>query len=508
MYHAKFVLGLVVVGGILAIGLGTPAFADEAADSGKLVPALPTTIPADKGMAAADAGAFVPKLQRADELIGIKVQNAKGEDLGKIEELVLTPHLERVSYAVLSFGGILGLGDKLFAVPFNALEIKPDGKLAVLDIDKSKLEQAQGFDKQHWPDFGNREWTKSLHEFYGKESVHYGQYMKGQASDRGMSDMGMENTPTTMPGAAMHEGENADTHMKAVSDWKYRKLSELMGMDVKDAKSEKLGVIRNVLLDLNHGVVAYAIIGYGGVASVGETLAPIPWNAVELRPSINYVIVNTDRPTLDAVAFKDRTYPDFNDRTYAMGIYQKFNQEPYWEMLGYTGTEAGPGSIKPWAADSEYNKLFDAAKIVTINGAIDRVGTFRPMAGARQGLRLVVTGDDGKTYTVHVGPKAYADQKSFVFRNGDKVTVTGSHVMFNDKDVLIATEIKKGDQTLTLRDKEGKPAWNAEQLWPSGGMERKGMDNKDMENKSMDSGSDNNATPPVNKSTLVLPPPC
>jgi hypothetical protein len=178
-----------------------------------------------------------------------------------------------------------------------------------------------------------------------------------------------------------------------------------------------------------------------------------------------------------------------------MGIDQKFDQEPYWEMLGYAGAQTG--SIKPWAADSEYNKLFDADKIVTVSGATDKVGTFRPMAGAREGLRLVVTGDDGKTYTVHVGPKAFADQQNFVCRNGDKVTVTGSSVKFNDSEVIIVTEIRKGGQTLTVRDKEGKPAWNAEQLWPSSGTERKGMDSG--------AGSSGNTG---DKSYLGLPAPC
>src|SRR3569623_2906303 len=64
-----------------------------------------------------------PQVMAADTLQGDKVVNPKGENLGKIEDIMIDVASGRVAYAVLSFGGILGIGDKLFAIPWHALTL-------------------------------------------------------------------------------------------------------------------------------------------------------------------------------------------------------------------------------------------------------------------------------------------------------------------------------------------------------------------------------------------------
>src|SRR5947199_108532 len=58
-----------------------------------------------------------PRVLRTKEIYSDRVRNAAGEDLGKIEELVIDVNTGRVAYAVLSFGGVLKMGNKLFAIP-------------------------------------------------------------------------------------------------------------------------------------------------------------------------------------------------------------------------------------------------------------------------------------------------------------------------------------------------------------------------------------------------------
>ena len=82
-------------------------------------------------------------------LIGSKVVNAKNEDLGKIEDVVLDAGSGRIAYAVLSFGGFLGMGDKYFAIPWNAIHFNLSEEHAVLNVDKKLLENAPGFDKDN-----------------------------------------------------------------------------------------------------------------------------------------------------------------------------------------------------------------------------------------------------------------------------------------------------------------------------------------------------------------------
>ncbi len=112
-----------------------------------------------------------PELMGADTLIGNDVCNLNDEDLGDIKEIMLDMQSGRVAYAVLSFGGFLGMGEKLFAVPWKALTLDTENKRFVLNMEKDRLENAPGFDKDQWPDMADTAWEKSIHDFYGTQPV-------------------------------------------------------------------------------------------------------------------------------------------------------------------------------------------------------------------------------------------------------------------------------------------------------------------------------------------------
>jgi sporulation protein YlmC with PRC-barrel domain len=110
-----------------------------------------------------------PRLMGAETLLGNDVYNAKEEDLGDIKEIMLDVHNGKVSYAVLSYGGVLGFGEKLFAVPWDALKLDTVNKRFVLDIEKERLADAPGFDKDDWPDMADQTWQGKVHSYYGTE---------------------------------------------------------------------------------------------------------------------------------------------------------------------------------------------------------------------------------------------------------------------------------------------------------------------------------------------------
>ena len=103
------------------------------------------------------------QVSRASKIIGTKVKNPNDENLGDIKDLVIDPESGQVVYGVVSFGGVLGMGDKLFAIPWDALRWNPDKKYYVLDLDKDTLKKAPGFDKKHWPDTSNK-WERLREE--------------------------------------------------------------------------------------------------------------------------------------------------------------------------------------------------------------------------------------------------------------------------------------------------------------------------------------------------------
>lgn len=108
-----------------------------------------------------------PATMGAATLIGNDVYNHSDEDLGDIKEIMLDMQTGKVSYAVLSFGGFLGMGEKLFAVPWNALTLDPVNERFILNVDKERLKSAPGFDKDNWPDMADQSWRQGIHDYYG-----------------------------------------------------------------------------------------------------------------------------------------------------------------------------------------------------------------------------------------------------------------------------------------------------------------------------------------------------
>jgi hypothetical protein len=100
-------------------------------------------------------------------IIGCKVFNAEGEDLGKIEEIIIDSRDSRVAYAILSFGGFMGMGDKHFAIPWQALTLDASQGTAALMIEKDRLKNAPGFDKDKWPDMTSSTWATEVLGHYG-----------------------------------------------------------------------------------------------------------------------------------------------------------------------------------------------------------------------------------------------------------------------------------------------------------------------------------------------------
>lgn len=113
---------------------------------------------------------------KASNIIGTPVINTNGDKLGDIKEIVIDPRTGRVAYAVVSFGGFLSMGAKLFAIPFSAFQYTvrkseyvqneyPQYEY-VLDVAKERLEGAPGFDPDHWPLLSDENWHRDTHKYY------------------------------------------------------------------------------------------------------------------------------------------------------------------------------------------------------------------------------------------------------------------------------------------------------------------------------------------------------
>lgn len=107
-----------------------------------------------------------PAVMSANTFIGEKVINPAKEHIGEIKDIMLDVPTGRIAYAVLAVGGFLGIGEQLFAIPWKALMIDANHERFVLDVDKERLKNAEGFDKDNWPTMADREWAARLHDYY------------------------------------------------------------------------------------------------------------------------------------------------------------------------------------------------------------------------------------------------------------------------------------------------------------------------------------------------------
>jgi len=199
-------------------------------------------------------------LFKASAMRGLPVVNAGNEDLGKVEDIAVTPD-GAVSYLAVAYGGTLGVGDKLFAVPFKAFTFHdnfrgkgPGHFNARLDADKNAFEKGAGFGKDAWPaepDMG---------------------FLKGSGKE----------------GAAAREGarEAARDAKEAAAGAKKRvyRASKLIGSSVKNNQNEGIGKIGDLMVHVGAGKVAYVALSYGGVGGVGDKLFAVAWDAFIPKP--------------------------------------------------------------------------------------------------------------------------------------------------------------------------------------------------------------------------------
>jgi len=112
---------------------------------------------------------LIEKTFRIGKLTGLNVRNDQGEKLGTVDDFVVNIDSGKISYMALSVGGLFGLGDKLFAIPFSQVKFNfgKDEMFFVVDhMTPEKLKAAPGFDKSNWPNFADPNWSQHIDSYY------------------------------------------------------------------------------------------------------------------------------------------------------------------------------------------------------------------------------------------------------------------------------------------------------------------------------------------------------
>lgn len=450
-------------------------------------------------------------LNRASDLVGKTVKNEEGKDLGKVEDVVVDPGHGRIAYVVLSFpDGFANLGEKFFAIPFEALNEDTARKTLLLNVAKQKLENAEGFDKERWPDMADEQWARNLHKHYGFDPYWERQYEPKDPDAQPDRDAprqpGADNPQRNQPNGkreadnggqrrAADQPDRADTRRPQLNREHFwvNRVSKLMGKAVKNNAQEKLGTLKDIIIDMREGRLVYGVVTDGGTLGISENLTAVPWAAFDIMPEKEYLAIDSDKAALKALSFKEDSWPDMTEQHWAQMTHDRFQQEPYWIIFGYARVTA----YSPvWRGDSDYNKLYDPAKVKIITGTVTSVGEFTPVnvhngaakdgsdaldqdrerdndadsaqrrdrsqrpMRAMKGKQITLRTSDGQSYVIHLGPSSFIDRQEFKINEGDKITASGALVSFQGKQVVLARSVTKEGKVLDLRDIQGRPKWD------------------------------------------------
>lgn len=279
---------LFTVAGITAVSMsmGMPSFAQSV--TANTAPAQVDLPPVLTPGQAPNSARFESWNMRASQILGKDVENARGEDLGEIRDVIVDISDQSVHYVVLEFGGFLGLGEKLFAYPMEAFDLSGDRGEMILNVPQEKLENAPGFARDTWPNWTEASYSRQVDEYFGTT----------RANERAITQKGV--------------------HM--------RRVSELLGRDVSDRTGREIGEIQDLVIDIGKGEIAYAVLDFDTDWNVDDKLLPLPMTALTFPGDTDRdLIVDVDRTQLDmARGFEQNLWPDLNASSFRQSMNDYF----------------------------------------------------------------------------------------------------------------------------------------------------------------------------------------
>lgn len=361
-------------------------------------------------------------VRKASDLIGMEVRNRQNQKIGEVKDLLVDLHSGRAPFAVLSSGGFMGVGDRLMAIPSGVFDRGADRRLLVVTVDDAKLKSAPAFDRNQWPDTANRAWATEVYRYYGQApywDVSTGNLRAestttsvaspvvvseeseivvhpGFASDRsprrglGAEDLAgremrlitgetifkrdtyftRQQGATATRDASISEPAGSERTVAASASVgsfsPLMRASHLIGMEVKSPQNERVGEIKDLVLDLRTSRIAYAVLSAGGFLGIADrqfSVAPASFASTSNGRSL---VLNVDRDRLkNGPAFDHNRWTEQSTPAYASEVYQYYGQQPYWrngaaslqrntggEVRDPAGAEirrnAGPGETNGW----------------------------------------------------------------------------------------------------------------------------------------------------------------
>lgn len=245
------------------------------------------------------------KLVRANDFIGKSVDTPRGENLGKIDELVLHPKGD-LAFVVIAPSGSLKAGQKLIPLPWSAIERTAEGRLT-FDIKPDTFAGAPGFDKDNWNDLTEVEWWQDLDKRYGRQKT---------------ASSAVEAGATLAPTKQLF------------------RASELKSRPIESPDGAKIASMHELVIDPRSDRIAYAVLTIGGALGAGEKSIAVPWESLKMMPSkdnpkmVSLTLAATEEQLADAPEFvaTSEGWEKASQPDYLARVYEYYALPVYWKV--------------------------------------------------------------------------------------------------------------------------------------------------------------------------------
>lgn len=235
------------------------------------------------------------------------------------------------------------------------------------------------------------------------------------------------------------------------SDW-------VLGAKVlSSSNQEKIGSVKNLVINPADGRVDYAIVSHGGVAGIGDTLVAVPWDTFEYQSKDRVLAIGMTADQL-------KNAPEFKEDQWSMLGERTWRQKTH-DFFGTTGGskvgKADNDRDESWSESSNYQNMVKTGQRTTVRGTVKDIDNKSPGGDLSEGCIVTLTDQNGKDQIVHLGPSWFVKHQRTILKSGDQIEVTGTQFTYDGRDVIAAKSVAGPNGSFQFRDDQGRPAWDA-----------------------------------------------
>lgn len=283
--------------------------------------------------------------------------------------------------------------------------------------------------------------------------------------DRRPPPNGAPSREGTSGAGARQDAQRGDRYGQAYGPVMLVPSAAAIGTNVvaRDDRTDDVGEVADLIVDVPNGRVAYALVSRGGVLGVGATTVAIPWRSLDWDSQQRRLVLPMTEQQLDDA-------PEFDP-----GNWSLLGDENWRSRMGrYWGTDDRWGGTDDdgWWGGEAYQQAVGDGRTETYSGTVEWVDRAAPREGMGEGRVAQVRLEDGKTVRVHLGPSWYLDRQPTRITVGDRVEIEGYSAGGDAERYIVARTIRGPGGEYQLRDERGWPRWDASRRAENGGADQ------------------------------------